>query len=218
MLSVNENFYAVSQYDYEEFPNRNNLLYFFRTPLSNIFESKRLGKKSMLLLYLYASNFLLNDLFHYILMITVDLFIIIKLKKDIYQRKKIADSVSVKKEIFLSKVESTEIKVTSLILLNASIIFLLRSVHLSLSFFVLIKKFSPNGKKNVSNLCFYFSKLCSNYQETGEIFYLMSITYNFFIYYFLNKNFRDIVLNIFCRKKIVFKNTENFVSSISPNT
>lgn len=93
----------------------------------------------------------------------------------------------------LKKAESVEIKLTSIIIINTLVLALLRCVELVILIMILAEK-SNYGKKSV---CFRLTKVCNNYQDLAESFYLISCSYSIVLYFYLNRNFRNILKSYF---------------------
>lgn len=198
IYKVNDNYLEKNEYDYIGFPSKNNLEYLFYIPkLLDQNQIKHLGELNIKFLYFYAVNFFLNDFIMYFFMFLVDMFVCIKLKLEIDKKKSLQKMLNKNQIIKLVKAKETKVKVTSLILVNAIITFLLRSIHMGFSLFIFYNKI--NGSK-FGNICFVLKKICWNYQEAGELFYLLSNTYSLFFYYQLNRNFRIVFKSLFSLK------------------
>lgn len=185
---VNENFLALDEYSYFEFPLKNtflNILLYKYAPFINIraLEMKNTQETSYFLL-IFQIDFFLNDIFLMAFILFIDLYLLFKLGSAL----KLKENLHKKNVInlkALNKCDKAKNRIRLVVVCNLSILSLIRVANFVISFYV----FLQNVNKS-SSVCFHFSKICSNYLEASELLFLLPACYTIITYYCLNKNFR----------------------------
>ena len=201
VVRINENFFVMDERDYEEFPNKNSFISVLYRDVSKSRENGVIfsGTISYIFYFLYFVNFILNDLLVYLIMLLIDVIMLYFLKQNIQSKKNLKKSFKIDREkrAQLNEVES---KISSTVIVNLILIFALKLLDFSVSFYIFLKKLLSN-KQDQLNICFYYSRICSNILDFTELFYLFSNAYIIVLFYKLNKNFRLSFKSIFFRKK-----------------
>lgn len=196
------NYFAGQDYfDYLEFPIR---ITFSNTDshlLHSLGSSKAIKVKAIYFV-MFILNFLLNDLVLLIILIICDLILLVQLKSKLKIKQKfyLNEKNSKSTETKVKKIENTEFKIILTVFLNSTILILFRIAEFSISIFVFVLRL--NGIS-----CSFFNKICSNFIQFSNIFYLITCSNTILVYYFLNKTFRSI-LNKYLHSshKIILKN------------
>lgn len=199
ILRINISLDLLDWNEDHEFPDRNTFLLNFIQDRALSREIFYENSQSLIFYILFFMNFLLNDVLFFILLSFFEIFV---LKVFIFKMK-VKKMMAVKFKFSKSKItriELLQMRITIIILGNTIILFFLRALHLYINASIFLIKLEPNHLKK--NICFIYSKLCTNYQEASEILNIFSNSYNFFIFYFMNKNFR--IMFWICLKKYFF--------------
>ncbi|RNA34022.1 hypothetical protein BpHYR1_023491 [Brachionus plicatilis] len=193
-VEINQHPMVLDEADYQEFPNTNTFDHFqFKNSDSNV--RKIFGFGSYVIYSLYLSNFLLNDVFLMALLVGFDLKMLFQLRKKL-KKKIIASKMIVNKST--REIEKHQTKITFTVFFNIFVIISFKMVHFGFSLFIIIEKMllPPN-----LNICLKQNRVCSNFQEAGELFYSISNIYTFVLFFNLNTNFKNSALEIFKGKK-----------------
>lgn len=187
VVRVNENFFVLDDKDYEEFPNKNTfMLQTYRDlgyhSIENIYF---FGTNAIIFYALFVSSFILNDILLYLILFLIDLTILYYLRIKINFKKKLAKQLKMDR----NKLNDTQLIIDWTVGVNLMIVFILRFIHFSVSLYIFIKKLFSNI--NDSNICFYYSRVCSNYMEFSEQFYNLSNAYTIILFRNLNKDFKE---------------------------
>lgn len=194
VVRVNQRFFDMDEKDYEEFPNKNTfMIRVYREvgdhSINSIFYR---GNVALIFYSLFLVNFFLNDFVMYCLLFVIDTSILYYLNKSVKRKKTLAKKLKKKEE---KEIKETELMVNWTVGVNLFLFFLLKMGHFTVSFYVFIKKlFSNMGYENV---CFHFSRVCSNYLEFSEILFVLSSAYSIVLFRNLNRKFKDSFDRIF---------------------
>ena len=186
-LQINESLDLMEWNENQEFPERNTFLLKFIQDRRMSREIYYEGSKSLIFYILLVTNFFIHDIVFLFILTFFDLYVLKVFLFKMNFKKKLALRLKFSKTK-ISKIEFSQIKFTIIILGNAMILFFLRALHLYINTQIFIIKLKPNHSKK--NICFAFSKVCTNNQEASEILNILSNSYNFFLFYLLNKNFK----------------------------
>ncbi|CAF1115632.1 unnamed protein product [Brachionus calyciflorus] len=187
VIIVNENEF-VSDFSFSnEFPDRNKFIIFIRFGRKIQYN----GSDTIIFYFLYLFNFIINDIVLYIILTCFDFKIYKSLSKQIRLKKLITTK--------LTEFENLNFKVKTIIFFNTSILFVFRTLHLAIYSYLFYIRLKSNF--NNENLCFRYGRMCSNLQEAGEIFNLLSNCYNIFLFFSLNQKFKKLFLNFFIKSK-----------------
>ena len=194
VVRLNEQFFVLKESDYEEFPNKNTFIIkaFRDIGFHSLSEVYYYEGKAIIFYVFFVFNFFLNDIVLYLFLFIIDVSIIFFLHKTLRNKKILSKKLNKKDEIDL---KDTEMRVHWTVGLNLLVFFFLKVFHFGISFYVFIKKLSSNmGYKNV---CFNFSRVCSNYLEFSEILSILSYAYTIFLFRNLNKHFKESLQNLY---------------------
>ncbi|CAF0893220.1 unnamed protein product [Brachionus calyciflorus] len=192
-VRVNQNFFIFDEKDYDQFPNKNTFQDYFIVLKRSINSIKYYGLKSLIFYFLFILNFLLNDLVILVVMLLLDFIMLYELRKKIKMKQNFAQTLN--RKLNLEKMENDENRITWVVVLNTFILILIKTFHLSISFYILINKFGLVSK--LRNLC--LTKFCSEFQEIIDLLYSLSNVYTCVLFYNLNKGFKDESLKLLKR-------------------
>ena len=203
LVRVNERYFIMDEEYYEEFPDKNNFISVLYRDVGNgkNEQSKNVlfsGTVTYIFYLMYFLNFILNDFLIYLLMFSIDIIMLFYLRRQIKSKKKLRLNFNLNND---GNLENAEARISYTVITNLIIVFLLKSLHLAVSIYLLIIKTFSN-KRDKLNICFYYSRFCSNLLEFTELFYLLSNAYTIILYCNLNKNFKLSFEKIFFSKKI----------------
>ena len=187
VVRVNEQHFVMDEKDYEEFPNKNT---FMILPLRDLGDHSLsqvhyFGDKATIFFTLFVFNFILTDLLLYLIIFLVDLYILYLFNSKIKYKKKLVSKLKVNEKDGL---KNAEFKVNLVVVLNLLFVFVLKLAHFGVSVYIFMKKILPNN--DTDNVCFYYSRVCSNYLEFSEQFFILSNAYSFILNFNLNKDFK----------------------------
>lgn len=177
-----KNFIGDSYTTYEESPKRHTFVSSFEYE-SYQMETRFLvktKKKRWFYFFLFSINFFINDVLLCILLLASDILLLKRFKEDI-KKKEAFNILKVKKN------KSTNIRITTTILISINSLLILRFLELGLNFLV----FKFKIKKSA---CDDINKICTNIYQASNFCFLISCSYTTFIYYFLNKQFRNKII------------------------
>ncbi|CAF1039947.1 unnamed protein product [Brachionus calyciflorus] len=146
---------------------------------------------------LYITLFVLNDLLFLIAMMIIEIFILITARR--FYNSKIRLT---KKRLFYK----CERKVTCVILIYLLVNFVFKLFEFLINAFIAYERLSFGFN---SNGCLKTAKFCSNLQEVGELFFLITIIFPTIAYYYLNKNFRCHLKTLVSAFYTIKSNAEN---------
>lgn len=152
---------------------------------------------------IFIINSFLNDILLFVFLTVCDLLLLNKFKACLEAKRNFnkAHGSELNKPK-LKDADNIQIKVTLTILFNSIIMLLFRTLEFGTSMYVLSERL------NESSQCKYLNKICTNYAQLGNLFYLMSCSYTIVIYYYLNKTFRTILDSLLNLKRFskIFQN------------
>ncbi|CAF0710288.1 unnamed protein product [Brachionus calyciflorus] len=161
--------------------------------------SKRTSIKedfSIFIFGLFVLNYAINDLIIFLIFCLVEILILVRAKEFMKRKIKMISCTPASK----LRLEKSIDKTTKIILLNVLLSIIFRAIDFGISTFLVDKR---NGSYyEIENICFYHGRICYTLTEINEFTFLLSISFNFIIYYHLNLNFRQVANNLIEKLKI----------------
>ncbi|RNA27263.1 hypothetical protein BpHYR1_036906 [Brachionus plicatilis] len=191
-VRINEDYFVQSEKYYQEFPNSNTFQLSFQRVDYFAVRFKYNGSITLIFYIFFMTNFIINDFLLLVFTIAIDSVLLNVLRKNIKQKSTISNLMGDRKIQNKYSTEKRETKITTLIILNIFILILAKLFHLGISVFYLIKKFHWKKKENI---CASNSRICSNFQDFGEMIYNFSNMYTLYLFLNLNNNFKTMFLN-----------------------
>ena len=209
VVRINENFFVMDERDYEEFPNKNTFMIMPLRDLGqhSISEIHYHGKTAIFFYVLFVFNFIFNDFLLYAILLLIDVFMLYYFNSYIREKNKLTQKLKTNEEKNLKEAES---KINITVLVNLFFVLFLKIGHFGVSFYIFMSKILRNTDTN--NICFLFSRVCSNYLEFSEQFFILSNALSIFLFINLSKSFKESFYNIF-----VVKNFYNCFISTKKN-
>ena len=192
---INFNYLALEDSEYEEFPIKNSFQFWvFRERIVTYF-----GTKAFIFYVFFIVNFLLNDVLLIIILGIIDFLIIYFFRKNTNAKNKALRNMELLNKF--TNLEENQVRITSVILINIFILLTLKMIHFVFSTKILYEKL-----KSILNesLCIYQGRICTIYQEIGEVFYSISNIYTIVLFYYLNKKYRQLMLKIINYVSLIF--------------
>lgn len=197
---VNTNIYQLDDIkDYIEFPNKNTIFldYFYGVTPGNRREFHSY-KHSSTLLSFYISNYVINDIMFLVLILIIEFLILVKAKKSFGLKKKLKQKLVLGQCLTFQKAEKSFNRILSIILINSFVTIIFRALDFCFSTYITLNKMSISALNLI--ICHKYNKVCTMIEELNEILFALSISYFTFIYYNLNKNFRDTFNSLFSKQ------------------
>ena len=179
--------------DYYGFPMRNSFIHSDMVVFNQVYYYSVKTKVENKYFFLFIINIVFNGFFLWLILLASDLFLLLKFRALMNKSQHIWSNMnetpdSSKRHIQILKIK--QIKTSAKIWFNNFILLIFRLLELcSISFiFIMVIKY---------DFCQDAEKICDNYFDFSNLFYIMSCSYLIVIYYTFNKPFRICLKKIF---------------------
>ena len=166
--------------------------YFFRNQFPiNISRFKAL--KNDLIDFLKFLNYFLNNILFLLFEIILNALLVKIMHKYVVNNEKLNKSISASKA-------GSERRLTVMVVVNCLFLVVFRSIDL---FFIILHKIKDSfglGEAVNTSCGLYDNDFCEVYLKYAEFCYLLSNSFNIFIYYLFNKKFKEALISIFSNK------------------
>ncbi|CAF0705403.1 unnamed protein product [Brachionus calyciflorus] len=141
--------------------------------------------------FLFVLNVFFNGLILWVLLFASDIYLLYEFKNQLKKSGKfrIESSNQQSKKIYLLQMQRKINKASLKIWLNNFVIMILRLIELTFNFYIFYMAIKYN-------FCQESEKICDNYMEFGNLFFMITCSYLIFNYCLLNKSFRNQMKNI----------------------
>ncbi|CAF0794362.1 unnamed protein product [Brachionus calyciflorus] len=158
---------------------------------------------------LFVINYVLNDLIIFLILCLVEILVLVRAKACLRNKIKMI-GCSTRSKL---KLQKSVDKTTKIILGNILFTIVFRAIDFAISTYLVDKRIGSQFERK--NLCFSHSRICHILTEINEFTFLFSISFNFFIYYHLNLNFRQVIKNRIKIRNLKFFKFIKFEFSLS---
>ena len=156
-------------------------------------------KKVPIIMFAFKGiNYLVNNIVFLLLEIFIDIILAKSVKKAMEQKEKISINKNSQDEK-----NQTVLRTNLMVIINCLMLIFFRFIDLSL----IIVDFDKGDQKKQYNFCFYYPDFdfCSIFLKFGDLCFILSNFFNFFIYLTFNRKFRECFIALFKYKNIIKK-------------
>ena len=155
-------------------------------PLNNL---RRYSKGQIIMFVFKGINYLVNNIVFLVLEIFIDIILARSVKKAMEQKEKLSTNTNKEEK------NQTVLRTNLMVIINCLMLVLFRFIDLAL----IIVDFDRSDKEKQYNFCYYYSDrdFCSIFFKFGDLCYILSNFFNFFIYLGFNRKFRECFSSIF---------------------
>ncbi|CAF0908417.1 unnamed protein product [Brachionus calyciflorus] len=167
--------------------------------VSYIYDRMGVKKKySVFVFSLFVINYVINDLIIFLILCSIEGLILLRARNLLRSKIKMMGSSTTSK----LKLEKTIDKTTKVILINILFTIMFKAIDFAISTYLVSKRM--HNRFSDQNLCYMYNSICSVLTEVNELAFLMSISFNFLIYYNINSNFRKLINKWLNERKLKF--------------